>query len=65
MSEKVSFTEADRVNIPIYLYDGLVRDSEKVSAVERYVKSVSYVSASDILAILGIEKVEKDNITMP
>lgn len=65
MSVKVSCTEADSIDIPVAMFSDLVRESEKIMAVKRYVNSTKYANATDILAILGIEKAEKDNITMP
>lgn len=60
MSVKVSCTEADRVDIPVAVFSELVRESEKIKAVERYANSNKYAVASDILAILGIERAENN-----
>ena len=55
MDVKVSRVEADRVEIPVTEYNALVRASERISAVERYVTKNTFISTNDIMAILGIK----------
>lgn len=46
------------VTISIVEYTALIRQAEKVDAVERLIKQTNYVSVGDIKAILDIEKTE-------
>lgn len=41
-------------------YDELVKCSAKIEAVERLVNSTGYIGATEICAVLGIEKKERD-----
>lgn len=41
-------------------YDELLRNSEKIAAVERYVAIHYYHSADDIIALLGLRKEKED-----
>jgi hypothetical protein len=56
MSVKVSCTDADRVDISVLEYNALVRDSEKIAAVKRFVSASDFVSAKDVMAILDIKR---------
>lgn len=56
MSVKVSCTEAERVDISLEEYNDLVRSSERIAAVERFVCRNTYASVEEILSVLGIEK---------
>ena len=48
------------IQVPLVVFNQLVRDSEKIRAVERYVNRDSkYICTDDVLAILGIEKKQK------
>lgn len=50
------------IEVPKSEFEKLVRASERIATVERYVKSASYVSADDILSILDIKKEGEDNV---
>ena len=57
MSVKVSYTEAERIDIPVGEYNYLVRQSERIEAVRRFANHANgYVTTADVLALLGIEK---------
>ena len=47
------------VTLPKSEYEELIRDSERVQVIERYMNGNKYASATDIAAILGIEKGEE------
>ena len=49
------------VEITTSEYFTLARKAERIAAVERFVNANDYVSARDILAILGIERKEEQN----
>ena len=54
-------TTADNmIEIPREEYNELVRASEKIAAVERFINESAYTSEKDILIILGIKKKEKE-----
>ena len=47
------------ITLSLLDYETLVRDSEKLEAVKRYIVSNKYISTSDITAILDIEEGEE------
>jgi len=47
------------VTLPKSEYEELVRDSEKVQVIERYMQGNKYASTTDIAAILGIKDGEE------
>ncbi len=48
------------ITISIGEYNELLRASEKIAAVKRYIDNASYVSADDIQAILGMKDGKND-----
>jgi hypothetical protein len=48
------------IEVPLVLFSELMRASEKIAAVERYVKANKYVNSDDVMAILGIEVKKED-----
>ena len=49
------------VEIDIYFFLKLCKSTERIEAVERFVKANQYVTVTDILAILGIDTSEKED----
>ena len=50
------------IEISVEEYNGLVRDSEQLAIIKRYIEEGEYASVSDIKLILGIkESVRKEN----
>lgn len=58
MGVKVSYAESSNIEISREEYNDLVRDSERVAAMERFLTAHEYISREDIIAILGIERKE-------
>lgn len=50
-----------KVTITLEEYTALIRQAEKIGAVERLIRKTNYVSCGDIKAILDIEETEKEN----
>lgn len=59
MAETIITEHFSTVNVPKNEYEDLVRDSEILSTIERYVQESTYVSTETLKIILGI-KVEKE-----
>lgn len=49
------------VTVPKPEYEKLVRDSEKLGAIERLLRKNKYVAAGDLESILDIEESEENN----
>lgn len=56
MSCRTIMTAAPTVEIFLEEYEMLVREAEKIAAVERLVAGKDYASVEDILKVLGIEE---------
>lgn len=56
----VKVTADNLIAIPREEYNELVRASEKIAAVERFINESTYTSEKDIMIILGIKKKEKE-----
>lgn len=52
--------EEKTITIPLSHYDELVKCSARIESAERLVNYVDYISATEICAVLGIEKKERD-----
>lgn len=52
-------SDGEKVMVPVYEYEGLVRDSERMGVVKNLVCKSSYVSRGDLLLVLGIDEQEK------
>lgn len=57
MSVKVLRSDREgRVNISIAEYNDLVRATEKIAALERFMAANDYVNAKDVISILNIKE---------
>ena len=48
--------EQKTITIPVEDFRNLIRQAERVAAVERLIANLKYVTVDDIKAVLGIEK---------
>ena len=47
------------ITIPLCIYEKLVRDSETLNIIRRFVEADQYATAKDIKVLLGLEEGEK------
>lgn len=52
----LTVTDAGMVMIPVWEYEELVRDSERLRVVENYTRRAEYVSKKDLLIMLSVEE---------
>lgn len=52
----LTVTDAGTVNIPVWQYEELVRDSERLAMVTNYLTNEKYSTVGTLERILGIEK---------
>lgn len=56
----MTISNGEGVLVPVYEYEQLVRDSERLSVVKNLVANSSYVGKGDLLLVLGIEEEPKE-----
>lgn len=55
----ITITDGGMVLIPVWEYEELVRDSERLGIVENYIRNTKYTVTNDLKIMLGID-VEPD-----
>jgi hypothetical protein len=56
----MTISNGEGVLVPVYEYEQLVRDSERLSVVKNLVANSSYVGKGDLLLVLGVEEEPKE-----
>lgn len=55
----MTISDGGMVMIPVYEYESLVRNSERMEVVKNLVRKSSYVGRGDLLLVLGVDEQEK------
>ena len=56
MAVKVEPIGAGEVLIPVWVYDKLIRDSERLAMIENYLRSEKYTTLGTVETLLGVKK---------
>ena len=52
----LTVSDGEKVLVPVYVYEELIRDSERLAMIENYLRSEKYTTLGTVETLLGVKK---------